>query len=301
MPEGLHKDRGFYRIGYRAWVFEFLSKGTTLCGRRFSAWSGAMAGMMYAKTHPDVVQVVVRNLGLLENRAFSTTEASRVFANFGRTMSDYFWLGGQSREAGYALAEVEADLANFQKLCSGSTGAILATGHYGLFEFGALVLGHLGYPISIVTHAEPTRSLSQWRADYRARWGAATIELGTDAFSSLRAVEAIEAGRLTAMLVDRPTSGRSLLAPLKGGTASFSMSPALLSWMTGCKVVPVTVRRLPTGRYAIRSGEAVQADRSQPRDIAIRECSLHMAQALVGDFQRDPLQWYHFEPLTTGP
>jgi KDO2-lipid IV(A) lauroyltransferase len=216
-----------------------------------------------------------------------------VFENFARTLADYFWLGGKTREEAAALADIEGPLPDFPP----GSGAVLATGHFGFFEYGALVLGMRGVPVSVVTHAEPSTSLTRWRADYRRRWDAETIELGSDSFSSLRAATAIGNGRLTAMLVDRPAGGRSVDIALPGGAIPFSMAPALLSWMVGCSILPTSVRRTPNGRYAVTTNALVVADRRLPREEALRECTRQVAETLIRDFQRDPLQWYHFVPL----
>jgi predicted LPLAT superfamily acyltransferase len=160
------------------------------------------------------------------------------------------------------------------------------------------VLGTKGVPVSVVTYAEPSDELTRWRADYRLRWGAETIELGGDTFSSLRAATAIESGRLAAMLVDRPMGGRAMDVELPGGKIPFSMAPALLSWMVGCPILAASVRRTPNGRYAVSTNPLVVADRSLPRDESLADCTRRVAETLIRDFQRDPLQWYQFVPLT---
>ena len=287
-----HTDCLAYRLGYTSSAFSFLRSVSAVAGRRGSSIIAEVFARCYCATQPGVVRVVASNLGILGSPA-SSESAAKVFINFSKTLADYFWLAGKSPAEAAALAEIEGPLP---ELPSGR-GAVLATGHYGFFEFGALVLGTKGIPVSVVTHAEPTSGLTQWRADYRRRWGAETIELGSDSFSSLRAVSAIENGRLTAMLVDRPVGGRALAVDLPGGKIPFSMAPALLSWMVGCPILPVSVRRTPAGRYAVSTNPLVFADRSIPRDESLADCTRRVAEILLRDFQRDPLQWYHFVPL----
>jgi lauroyl/myristoyl acyltransferase len=279
-----------YRLGYSSAIFSIFSRISAWVGRRTSTAVASFLAAAYCATHPDVVRVVAKNLALLGHPGGGPA-ATRVFRNFAVTLADYFWLANKSQDQAHALADIEGHLPTL------SSGAILATGHFGFFEFGALALTHVGIPVSIVTDAEPTPGLSRWRADYRARWGAQTIELGSDAFSSLRAAEAITAGRFAAMLVDRPVGGRSLAIELPGGSIPFSMAPAILSWMTGCPIIPVSVRRTDGGRYAVHTGTPVTADRRLPRDEALATCTREVAAALLCDIQRDPLQWYHFVPL----
>ncbi len=297
MPATPHTGRLFYRVGYTAGFFSFLQATARLAGRNASGKIACSLARIYCSTAPAIVEVVARNLPLLTNRAVSHTEASTVFSNFATTLSDYIWLASRSREDGFKLADVDGNFEHLRTACAGGQGAILATGHYGFFEFGALVLGQMGFPVSIITHPEPSPALTRWRAGYRSRWGAETIELGNDAFSSLRAVEAIKRGRLTAVLIDRPQGGPVLPIALPGGAIPYSLAPALLSWMTGCSIVPVTVRRTTGGRYAISSSHPVAADRSLPRKEALELCTREVAASLHEDFLKDPLQWYHFVPL----
>lgn len=286
----LHTRKLAYRLGYTASAFSLLRRISSLLGRRASGGIARLVARAYCSTQPGVVRTVTDNLRLLDHSS-NTSDAVRMFENYAETLADYFWLGGRPEDEAYSLADIEGTLPAL------SSGAILATGHYGFFEFGALVLTRAGLPVSVVTDAEPTSGLTRWRADYRKRWGAETIELGGDAFASLRAAGALEAGRLTAMLVDRPAGGRSLPVELPGGVIPFSMAPAILSWMTGCPVIPVSVRRTAAGRYVVRTGGPVSADRSTPRDSAIADCTRRVADALVRDFLSDPLQWYQFLPL----
>lgn len=299
-PVKPHTGRFFYRVGYTAGFFSFLRMAARLLGRRGSAQLARGLAGIYTATQPGIVRIVANNLSLLESRPVSSRVAARVFFNFATALADYIWLGSRSREDGFALADLECDLDHLRLPCSGGRGAVLATGHYSFFEFGALALGQMGFPVSAITYAEPSAALTRWRADYRSRWGAETIELGNDAFSSLRAVEAIERGRLTTMLVDRPQGGRSLAIELPGGAISYSLAPALLSWMTGCAIIPAWVRRKSSGQYAICASAPIYADRSKPRTQALEDCTRQLAAVLHANFRKDPLQWYHFVPLQGG-
>lgn len=296
MPSKPHTEYFFYRLGYTSWAFSFLRGLSAVIGRRLSKVVGETTGKFYAATHSDIARVVTKNLEILEGHPVTKAEAGNVVKNFSVMLADYLWLASRSQDDALELAEIEEGTLHIAH--TPKCGVILATGHYGFFELGAVVLRKAGFPVSVITHAEPTSALTKWRADYRRRWGVETIELGNDAFSSLRVVEAIQQGRVAAMLVDRPLGGRALNIHLPGGVVAFSASPAILSWTTGCAIVPVTVRRLPSGKYAIHTGAPVFADRSRLRDEAILACTKQIAEALSSDFRRDPLQWYHFIPLT---
>ncbi len=293
-----HTARPAYRLGYTSAAFGFLSATARVVGRRAAGWIATTFAGFYCRTNPDLVALLDANRELLTGEKTPPGAGADNFRNFALTLADYLWLASQPPGVGFRLADLGPGIESLREASADGSGAILATGHYGFFEFGALVLGQMGFPVSVVTFAEPSSELTRWRADYRRRWGAETIEIGNDAFSSLRANEAIDRGRLTAMLIDRPLGGRSLEVELPGGRIPFSLSPALLSWMTGCAIVPVSVRRTPSGRYAIQAGAAVRCDRSLPREESLARCTREVAAALVADFRHDPSQWYQFVPLT---
>jgi lauroyl/myristoyl acyltransferase len=78
-----------------------------------------------------------------------------------------------------------------------------------------------------------------------------------------------------------------------------SSSPALLSWMTGCKVLPVIVTRLRRGKYRIVAKRPVEARRVRhtERDSEIVRCTRELGASLFEEIQREPRQWYQFVPV----
>lgn len=294
MSPRLHTELLTYRLGYSAGLFGALLQIGRFVPRAAAAAIAHTVSAAYTATHPLIVDVVAANLRVLENREIPRSEAAAVFREFALTLADYFWLGSRPVAQGFALI----DFAGGVEALRSTNGGILATGHYGFFELGAIAMRRIGLPISVVTFAEPSAALTAWRAAYRKRWGAETIEIGTDPFSSLRAHDAVRAGRFTAMLVDRPAGGRTVDVALPGGTIPFSASPALLAWMTGAPIVPVSVRRLPNARYVIRAGDPITVDRSAPRAEALAQATRVLAGALCSEFRANPRQWYHFVPLS---
>jgi lauroyl/myristoyl acyltransferase len=102
-----------------------------------------------------------------------------------------------------------------------------------------------------------------------------------------------------AMLADRPISERGVPFDLPNGRTMLSSSPALLSWMTGCKILPVVVTRLSNGGYRITAKPAVAAHRvpHKDRNAEIERCTRALGTSLFEEIQRAPLQWYQFVPV----
>jgi lauroyl/myristoyl acyltransferase len=221
-----------------------------------------------------------------------------VFTTYGATIADYVAVGNMKPSRAASLCAESHGSEHLEEARRAGRGAILATGHFGFFEYGALLLGHMGYPVTVVTLSEHTRELTEWRANFRRRWGAETIEIGPDPFSSLRVLHALGAGGFAAMLADRPLGGPSIPIDLPNGRIAFSTSPALLAWMADCPVVPVTVARRADGHYRIVSRACIWPRRfAGERGVAVEAATRAVAAALFDEIARTPHQWYQFVPV----
>lgn len=293
-----HHERWFYRRMYSAKVFELVCKIYRLFGRSFYRRAAWMIAWAYAVTQHGVRRTVRENLRLLQPDGISDADAKKVFTNFAVTIADYFCVGNIPCHEAEAWCVERSGIEHLEEARKAGHGAILATGHYGFFEFGALLIGRMGWDISVVTLSEPTAALTGWRAAFRGRWGAKTIEIGADAFSSLRILKVLEAGEFAAMLIDRPFGDFTEEVKLPGGSIPFSKSPALIAYMGDSPIVPVVVAGLPDGKYRMVAKPCVWPRRlGLPREEAIRVATQMVAASLVDEFARDPSQWYQFPPL----
>jgi len=102
-----------------------------------------------------------------------------------------------------------------------------------------------------------------------------------------------------AMLADRPLPVHGLPVDLPNGRIHFSTAPAILAAITGCSVVPVTVRRTPEGLYHLVAQPAVNIPRCsrEERKAEIERCTRVIAASLFSEVSRAPHQWYQFVPV----
>ena len=294
-----HTERWAYRKLYTSDVLTFATSMYPVFRRLgFQAVSRAVA-WIYAVTQPAVRRIVRDNLALLQKEPVTDRDAVRVFVNYGATMADYVAVGAMPMHEAVALCEIREGIEHLAAARAGGKGVILATGHFSFFEFGSAVLGSMGHQVTIATLPEPTDGLTEWRANWRARWGTKTVPIGTDPFSSLHVIRAIENGDCMAMLADRPIGERGVPIELPNGRIFFSTSPALLAWMTGCQILPVVVTRLPGGSYRLTAKPPVtiQRDSGLGRDAEIERCTRDVAASLFEEIRRAPHQWYQFVPV----
>ena len=294
-----HTERWAYRRLYSANMFELATRIYPIFRRPSAQALGRTIAWVYAVTQHPIRRIVRENLSLLRKEPVSEQEAISVFVNFGGTIADYVAVGALSSEKAMAFCAEHVGVEHLQAATSGEQGVILATAHFSFFEFGAVVLGQMGRKVTIATLPEPSDELTAWRAAWRRRWSTETIAVGTDPFSSLQVARAIEEGHCMAMLADRPIAERGVSFELPNGRTMLSSSPALLSWMTGCKILPVIVSRRSDGRYRIIAKPAVEAQRvpHRQRDEEIARCTRELGSSLFEEIRRAPQQWYQFVPV----
>ncbi len=294
-----HTERWAYRQLYTPNVFELTTRLYPFLRRPGFQIVCRTVSWTYAVTQHAIRHIVRDNLSLLQNTTATDQDAIKVFLNYGATLGDYVAIGAMTPQKAKTLLGGFTGSEHLAQATRGGKGVILATGHYGFFEFGALILGEMGCRIAVATLPEPTTELTAWRARWRSRWGAQTIAVGADPFSSLLVTRALDEGHCMALLADRPIGERSIPVALPNGRISFSVSPAILAWMTGCDILPTTIARLPDGLYHITTKPpiAVQRVPRDERDAEIARCTTALAASLFEEICRDPRQWYQFIPV----
>lgn len=260
--------------------------------RVLAAWTG----WLYALTHPGRVAVVRRNLQLLDD-TLGQRAARRVYAEFGRTLTDYFHIGTRSqKKAMHLIGEIDGDdhLRAAQEI---GKGALIVTAHFGLFELGGLLLAWQGFDAVVLTYPEPSAALTRWRADFRARWKVGTLEVGADSFAFLQIAECLRRGKFIASLIDRPHPTDSTPVRLPNGRALFSTGILLLAAHTGAPVIPATMVRRRDGSYHAQIFAPIFVTPRGSRADTLAFYSQQIADTLLPVLCAYPEQWYQFVPV----
>jgi predicted exporter/lauroyl/myristoyl acyltransferase len=293
-----YRHRGFYRFFYRRRGFEWILLGWQLLGRR-GAWLISRAlGLFYALTHPATVRAVRDNLSLLDPTKSGFGSACRLFMNQAENFSTYGRLSVRPTSDVVDMLGFRQGFEYLQRARDGGKGCLLVTGHLGFFELGGLVMAELGFPMTALTLPEPSTALTEWRANFRARWGVKTIVVGNDSFSVLDIVRSLHQHAFIASLADRPYDGNSVPVDLPHGRIRFSTGPVLLALLAGCPIVPVGITRQPDGLYHIEARAYIQPRwLPEGRTATLEHYTREVAACLVPLFVAYPEQWYHFAPL----
>ena len=256
-----------------------------------------VAGAIYAWTHPKRVAVIERNLQFLD-ASLKRKTARRVYGEFGKTLADYFYIGTRSpADAVRIIGRTEGD-EHLQKARQLGKGALVVTAHFGLFELGGLMLAHRGFPTLILTYPEPSRALSEWRAQFRRRWNVETLEIGPDRFAFLQIAERLRQGYFVASLIDRPHPSDHIPVSLPNGTVHFSTGILLLAAQGGIPVIPALMARQADGTYHSHIFPPLLIQDRGSRAETLRFYSQQIADTLLPILCTHSEQWYQFVPLS---
>ena len=293
-----YRDHGFYRFFYRKRGFEWILLGWRFLGRRGAWLISRTLGLFYALTHPATVRAVRDNLAMLDPAQAGFASACRLFMNQSENFSTYGRLSTRPTSEVVDMLGFRQGFEHLQRARDGGRGCLLVTGHLGFFEMGGLVMAQLGFPMTALTLPEPSTALTEWRADFRARWGVETIVVGNHSFSVLDIVRSLQNGAFVASLADRPYDGNSVAVDLPHGRIRFSTGPVLLALLAGCPIVPVGITRQPDGLYHIEARAYIEPHwQPEGRTATLELYTREVAAALVPLFAAYPEQWYHFTAL----
>jgi KDO2-lipid IV(A) lauroyltransferase len=239
-------------------------------------------------------EAVRRNLAALvpdEQEQWNTCR--RCFHNFLRMLHDFC----DSAERGARrVNELMTERRGFEFLKAArqvGRGTILVTGHLGAWELGGMVLASDGFPVNVVTLAEPTAELNAWRREYRERFGIKTITVGSDKFAFVEIIAALRRNELVAMLVDRPYLNSGVEVRFFDRSTSFSAAAARLWQHTGATVIPAFVLQLEPGSYGCYAYPSIDM---RP-DQSLRENSQLIADVFQSIIREFPDQWFNFVPI----
>lgn len=296
--QGDYKNAAFYKVLYTPVGFQLAIFGRRLFGRWISERFCEASGLAYALTHASTLAAIQRNMALLDPAKASKTHAIRNCITQGYNFLEFAELWLKKRGEIQGMIGEQCGLAEFSKAQALGKGCILVTGHLGFFELGGPLLAELGFPMVTLTLPEPSESLTQWRAEFRLRWGVRTLIVGGDAFSAVEITRELRAGTFVALLADRPFNEHSVPVPLPHGEILFSTAPVMVSLLSGAPIIPVGLTLQPDGKHRVEARPMITPKwLPEGREASLLHFTQQLAQELTPMFVRAPEQWHHFSDL----
>lgn len=175
-------------------------------------------------------------------------------------------------------------------------GAIMATGHLGMWQVGPFLAEWRDLPPFYVARAEePNPLVQKWEQRFRDRFK--IIYTTGSPFSALSIAKALREKSVVGMQIDRVLGDTALTVKMCGREARFPMGPALLARVTGAPLIPsffVIDESQGKPRLVHYVGPAVFVENTRDRDGDVRRAT----EALVAIYEKIvcqyPTQWYQF-------
>jgi KDO2-lipid IV(A) lauroyltransferase len=269
------------------WMIKHLPRSLT---RSLSLAAGEL-GYRLCKNRREALN---RNLtAITQNQKQREALSRSCFHNFLRMLHDFCDCAESGTDRLSALMVESRGFEFLEAARRNGRGTLLVTGHLGAWELGGMVLASDGFPVNVVTMAEPTNELNEWRQKYRQRFGIKTVTVGTDKFAFVEIIQALRRNELVAMLVDRPYLNSGIEVQFFGRPTLFSAAAARVWQHTQASVIPAFVLQLEPGQYGCYAYPPINMTTQQTLEQN-SQCVAQVFEAIVREF---PEQWFNFVPI----
>lgn len=278
---------------YQAHWFTFGTWLASILPRPFLRGLAGAAGWSYAYLAQRRSSVVRQNLALVAPAPVTSRQTRAVYAHFGQTLADYFYLGSRPREQAAWLIEEKIGYENLRAAAEMKKGVLLLTAHLGFFELGGFVMNQLGFPTLALTLPETNEALTRWRTEYRRRWGVETLEVGRDPFVFNNIRQELTRGKFVVALIDRPSGSYDVPVKMPNGTLRAAGGILHLASLIGCPVVTVSVVVKQNGRYRLEAHPPLLP----ASHLTIPQFTQNVMDQLTPTISAHFTQWFQFAPL----
>jgi len=227
---------------------------------------------------------------------FVDSVARRSFRNFGKYVIDVVHFPSITREE--VIRRLRFDQwEQLDEAANSGRGVIVATIHFGNWDFGAAALAASGYPISAIAETFRYHRMDNLMQGSRRKLGMRVIghdRMGPTVFKALRR------GEILAMLVDVSSEEAGIRVDFFGAPALVSPAAARIALRTNAWVVPAVVLRDPEDDVVIRPiidfglRDFTPTGDTQ-RDV--HELTRQIMASLEKEIRAHPDQWFIFRRM----
>lgn len=184
---------------------------------------------------------VQNNLSIiLSSEKHLQTKTRDVFRNFGKYLVEFFCMN-KKFDAEFIKNNVKIVNADvLRKVFERGKGGIIVTAHIGNWEFGAILLGMLGYPLLAVALPHKERPVNDLFNDQRESKG---ITVVPPHLAIRKGMETLKNNQFVALVADRDFTQSGEVLDFFGKRALIPKGAALFSLKTGAPIIPCFLMR----------------------------------------------------------
>lgn len=177
----------------------------------------------------------------------------------------------------------------FREAELGGKGALMATGHFGNWEFTGAAVTAWEYPLWVLARSQRNR-----RVDAFVTWARETV--GMRVLHTNRALfgvpRALRRGEFVAVVADQDAGRGGVFVPFLGRPASTHAGVARFARHAGAPIIPCFSVRQPDGRYLLEMPGPMLVRTDLPPAAAELEALKRITAHLEDLIRRHPEQWF---------
>lgn len=277
-------------VGWRRWAY----LGARYGPRAFVRWSPPLIGLGFALGLPRARRQVLRNLRRIHGPRSELVELrdmAATFASFAACLAES--LAGERPEGKRARYHVQ-NAASFEALRKQNRGLLLATAHVGPWDAAARALRNVvDEPVLLIMAGEEDAGAGEFHDLVRKQSGIDVCRIGNHPLDALEALEWLQAGKLAAVQMDRPTASGALVTRLFGRPFAFPRGPFVLASLARVPLLPVFASRRGFFDYQIEVGQAIELP-SRADGRQMEQAAESFATQLGAFLREHATQWFHF-------
>jgi len=216
-------------------------------------------------------------------------EAREVYRNFGKYLADFLQLSSLSDRAILDRLEVQG-LDHIQQAFQEKRGVIAVTAHFGNWEWGAVGLSLMGYPVHALALSHENHRVNQFFVNQRKEKGVHVIPMRS---SIWKVIHCLNQNEMLLLVGDRETSGNGIPVQFFGRPVYFPHGAAALSKRCGSPIVIGFMVRKPGGRFSLVFEPPIVPKKQQDLKTITQE----VASRLEKTIRQYPTQWFSFQGM----
>lgn len=255
---------------------------------------GRLGGLVWRVVDPARRRMAERHM-LRAGAADPRAAAREVFASYGRYWAESFWVRPKRLDE-MRLTATSEGVEHLVEIHRRGSGMILALPHLGNWESAALVSLELDLPLVAVAERLANRRITEWFTRQRSMFGIEIVLTGGGTDARRKLGEALDGGKLVALLCDRDLGGRGVEVEFFGEKTRMPAGPLTLALKHHVPVLPVGVYlREGSGRHVHVHPPLRLETTGRMRDDVVAGTQ-RLADSLESIIRSDPSQWHLFQP-----
>lgn len=220
-------------------------------------------GWLFLKLSPGSRDLMVSNLRRAFRDEYTQQElediALRSQQNLVKSIFEFTRFPLYSEEDVKRMVEVPPESeANMRAASEAGRGIVLASAHYGNWEFLAWRIGTLGYSMTVVGRDQEDNLLNDFIVGLRTSKGTKNVPRGVPMYEHMTSL--LEKNELVGLVSDQNAGPRGLFVDFFGTKVSAFKGPGMFAVRTGAKIVPVFIERLGYEKHRAHLCPAVEIE-----------------------------------------